>query len=284
MQIESQHANSPSSYMEKSNHRRHNLEELCLSRLTDTETLYSFLHRNPNLKSLSLSNCFFEEISPPTEIENLGVVPKLKSLKLINLPQLKEIGFEPDIILKRVEFLILKNCPRMTTLVPSSASLSSLTNLEVVNCAKLEYLMSPSTAKSLGQLNTMKVMKCESLVEIVGKEEDGENAGKVVFKKLKTLELVSLKKLRSFCGSDSCDFEFPSLEKTVVSACYNMEKFSEKVTSSSTPILQSIYVVHEKEKKRCCWKGDLNATIKTIFEEKVCNMHDFFLLKFYLRK
>jgi len=118
--------------MGKRNHRRDKLEELTLSRLMDTEILYSFLHRNPNLKSLSLNNCFFEKIVPPkedTEIENLGVVPNLKSLKLMDMPHLREIGFEPDIILERLEFLILLNCPCMITIAPSSVSFSRLTNL-----------------------------------------------------------------------------------------------------------------------------------------------------------
>ncbi|KAK8464857.1 hypothetical protein PHAVU_010G091701 [Phaseolus vulgaris] len=266
MQIESWHAKSPSSYMGKRNHRRDNLEELSLSRLMDTEILYSFLQRNPNLKSLSLSNCFFNKIVPlkeDTEIENLGVVPNLKSLKLIDLPNLEEIGFEPDIILERIEFLILQNCPCMITIAPSSVSFTRLTNLEVVNCDGLQSLMSASTAKSLVQLNTMKVVKCESLMEIVRK--DGEKSDKVVFQQLKVLELVSLKNLKSFCVSD-CDFEFPSLEKFVVSACYNMEKFSETVSSS--PILQNIHVVHGKENKRFCWEGGINATIQKIFGEK----------------
>jgi len=269
MQIESWHAKSPSSYMGKRNHRRDNLEELSLSRLIDTGILYSFLHRSPNLKSLSLSNCYFEKIVPPkedTEIENLGVVPNLKSLMLIDLLNLKEIGFEPDIILERLEFLILKNCPRMITMAPSSVSFTRLTNLEVINCDGLKSLMSASTAQSLVQLNTMKVVKCESLVEIVRK--DGENSDMVLFQQLKALELVSLKKLKSFCVSD-CAFEFPSLEKLVVSACYNMAKFSETVTSS--PLLQNIHVVHGKENKRFCWEGDINATIQKIFEEMVCN-------------
>ncbi|XP_027906484.1 uncharacterized protein LOC114166030 [Vigna unguiculata] len=266
MQIESWHAKSPSSYMGKRNHRRNNLEELSLSRLMDTDILYSFLHRNPNLKSLLLNNCFFEKIVPPkegTEIENLGVVPNLKSLTLIDLPNLKEIGFEPDIILERLELLILKNCPCMITIAPSSVSFTRLTNLEVVNCDRLQSLMSASTAKTLVQLKTMKVVKCESMMEIVRK--DGEKFDRVVFQQLKTLELVSLKKLKSFCVSD-CGFEFPSLEKLVVSACYNMAKFSETVTIS--PILQNIHVVHGKENKRLCWEGDINATIKKIFEEK----------------
>ena len=255
--------------MGKSNHRRDNLEELSLSGLMDTEILYSFLHRNPNLKDLSLNNCSFEKIVPPkedSEIENLGVVPNLKSLKLIDLPYLEEIGFEPDIILERLEFLILKNCPSMITIAPSFVSFTRLTNLEVVSCDGLQSLMSASTAKGLVLLNTMKVVKCESLMEIVRK--DGQKSDRVVFQQLKALELVSLKNLKSFCVSD-CDFEFPSLEKLVVSACYNMDKFSETVTSS--PILQNVHVVHGKENKRFCWEGDINATIQKMFEEMVCN-------------
>ncbi|XP_068479201.1 uncharacterized protein [Phaseolus vulgaris] len=269
MQIESWHAESPNSCMGEGNHRRNSLEELCLSELMDTEILYSFLHSNPNLESLSLSDCLFKKILPlekHTKIETLGVVPKLKSLKLINLSNLTDLGFEQDIILKRLKLLLLKKCPRLKTVVSSSASLSNLVTLEVDNCDGLVKLMSQSTAESLGQLNTMKVTKCSSLKEIVGK--DAENADKVVFKQLKSLELVSLKNLQSFCSSDSCEFEFPSLEKLVVSSCYNMRKFSDKVTSRSTPILQNIYVVPEKEKKRYCWEGDLNATIQKIFQDK----------------
>ncbi|TKY63844.1 disease resistance protein RPS2 [Spatholobus suberectus] len=62
MQIESWHAESPNSYMTEGNHRRDNLEKLCLSGLKDTEILYSFLHRNPNLKSLSLSSSKAENL------------------------------------------------------------------------------------------------------------------------------------------------------------------------------------------------------------------------------
>ncbi|MED6161582.1 hypothetical protein PIB30_062152 [Stylosanthes scabra] len=89
--------------------------------------------------------------------------------------------------------------------------------------------MSLSTAGSLVQLNIMKVIGCESLKEIVSEqqkegnaeedkgEKDEENASKVniVFKQLKALELVSLRNLESFCNSNGCLFEFPSLEKLV---------------------------------------------------------------------
>lgn len=286
MQIESWHAMSSSSYMGEDNHRRDNLEELCVSRLMSPDILYSFLHRNPNLTSLSLNKCSFKDIVPitiPPEIKNLGVVPKLKSLKLTDLPDLEMISFEGDIILERIELLILKNCPRLVNIMPSSVTLTHLTNLEVVNCDGLKKLMPLSAAKSLVQLNSMKVVKCESMEEIVEMENAGEldkteengheNAGKVeiVFRQLKVIELVSLKKLN--CFSKNCVFEFPSLEKLVVSACPKMENFSGNV--KSTPLLQIILVVHEKEKKIGYWKDDINTTIKEIYQKKVC-LYDVF--------
>ncbi|KAK2353849.1 hypothetical protein QL285_091433 [Trifolium repens] len=267
MQIDSWHAKSSSSYIGEGNHRQDSLEELCLSRLTCPDILYSFLHSNPNLKSLLLKNCSFTDIVPlkmPPEIKNMGVVPKLKSLKLINLSDLETIGFERDTILQRIEVLILNNCPCLVNIMHSSVALTHLTKLEVVNCGALVQLIPISVAKSLVQLNSMKVINCESIVEIVGNDE--ENAGKVdiVFRQLKVLELVSLKNL--ICFSKNCAFEFPSLEKVVVSACPKMEFFSKEV--KSTQLLQKIHVVHEKE-QRWCWKDDLNSTIQEIFLEKM---------------
>ncbi|QHO52454.1 uncharacterized protein DS421_2g39480 [Arachis hypogaea] len=81
------------------------LEELHLSGLKNTNILYVFLHNNPNLISLWLSDCSFQQLVPLERlpnIERLGVVPKLKSLNLIDLPNLKEIGFERDAILQMI--------------------------------------------------------------------------------------------------------------------------------------------------------------------------------------
>ncbi|XP_061345977.1 uncharacterized protein LOC133291694 [Gastrolobium bilobum] len=110
----------------------------------------------------------------------------------------------------------------------------------------------------------MKVIKCESLKEIVSEQGNADFVD-IVFKQLKNLELVSLKNLKSFCSSNNCGFEFPSLEKLVVSGCTKMENFSEKVKCTS--ILQKIYVVHEQE-KRWSWHGHLKDTIQNMFAEK----------------
>lgn len=164
---------------------------------------------------------------PPRGVkDSLGFVQKLKSLKLMNLPSLKMIGFEEDTILfERLEYLILKECPCLNTIAPSSVSFTCLTNLEVSNCHKLNYLMTPSTAKSLFQLTTMKVIQCESMETIVSEKENEELQRIIIFRTLKEIELVALHKLESFCSSNHCAIEFPSLEKVIASACVKMEMF-----------------------------------------------------------
>lgn len=257
MQIESENAIWLRRYM--GNYRMHKLEEFQLFGLPDTEILYFFIHRNPNMKSLLLSNCSFKELVPPRSHseEKSGVVPKLKILKVMNLQSLKMIDFKDDTILfQRLECLILKECPCLNTIAPSSISFTYLTTLEVGNCNKLACLMTPSTAKSLVQLTTMKVIQCEQMKTIVSELEHKEH---IIFRKLKEIELVALQNLLSFCSSNHCAFDFPLLEKFVVSACSNMRKFSQH--ANSTPILRQILIGNGKEEKRYHWKGDLNVTI-----------------------
>ncbi|RYR24655.1 hypothetical protein Ahy_B02g058169 [Arachis hypogaea] len=273
MQIESRHiVRSSTGY----DCRRDNLEELQLSGLKNTDIIYCFLHCNPNLKSLCLNDCSFEKLKPRgTRRLAIGVVPKLKSLTLTNNLNLDKICFEQDVVLQRIESLVIKNCSWLRTVASSSASLTHLTILEVVGCQKLKYVMLLSTAKSLNQLKTMKVINCENLEEIVSEktqgQEEKENVGTevpIIFKQLTTLELVSLVSLNSFCSSKNCAFKFPSLENFIVSACPNMKNFSKKNVECG-PNLQKLYYVHDKEKKRWYWHEDnIGSTIRYIFDNK----------------
>ncbi|MED6204286.1 hypothetical protein PIB30_007757 [Stylosanthes scabra] len=278
MQIESRHiVGSSTGY----DYRRDNLEELRLSEQKNTDVMNSFLHCNPNLKSLCLLDCSFAKLEPDgTRRPAVGVVPKLKSLTLTN-SYLKNIFFEQDAVLQKIESLIINSSSGLDTIVPLSVSLAHLTILEIVGCSSrgLNYMISASIANSLGQLKTMKVIGCESLVEIVSEEtregeEEKQNVGTpvpIIFKQLTTLELVSLESLNSFCGSKNCGFEFPSLENLIVSGCPNMEVFSAPEVHCA-PNLQKIYYVHHKDKKRWCWKDNINSTIK--FYE---GMHELFV-------
>ncbi|CAJ1949988.1 unnamed protein product [Sphenostylis stenocarpa] len=263
MQIEEHDAYPLKRYM--GNYRMHKLEEFQLSGLQDTYILDFFLHRNPNLKRLLLSNCLVKQFVPQISLaEKSGVVPKLKSLKLVNLPSLEKIGFEEyKVLFRMLECLILEECPCLNAIAASSVSFTYLTNLEVKNCDKLSHLMTASTAKSLVQLTTMKVSQCKSMVTIVLEPEHQE---KIDFRELKEIELVSLQELESFCGSNLCILTFPSLEKFVVLACDKMETFTSPEQVNSTPVLKQVSVRYGRGEQRSYWKGDLNFTIRHMYK------------------
>ncbi|KAL2570205.1 hypothetical protein AAZV13_18G173200 [Glycine max] len=248
-------------------HRMHKLQRLVLNGLENTEIPFWFLHRLPNLKSLTLGSCQLKSIWAPASLisrDKIGVVMQLKELELKSLLSLEEIGLEHDPLLQRIERLVISRCMKLTNLASSIASYNYITHLEVRNCRSLRNLMTSSTAKSLVQLTTMKVFLCEMIVEIVA-ENGEEKVQEIEFRQLKSLELVSLKNLTSFSSSEKCDFKFPLLESLVVSECPQMKKFS-KVQSA--PNLKKVHVV-AGEKDKWYWEGDLNDTLQKHFTHQV---------------
>ncbi|XP_068488972.1 uncharacterized protein [Phaseolus vulgaris] len=247
-------------------HRMHNLQSLVLHGLKNVEILFWFLHRLPNLKRLTLGFCHFKTIWAPASLishEKIGVVLQLKELELKSIWSLEEIGFEHEVLLQRVERLIIQRCTKLTYLASSSISFSFLTYLEVVNCM-MRNLVTCSTAKTLVQLRTMKVSSCPMIVEIVA-ENGEEEVQEIEFQQLRSLELVSLKNLTSFLSADKCDLKFPLLENLVVSECPKMTKFSQV---QSAPNIQKVHVV-AGEKDKWYWEGDLNATLQKHFTHQV---------------
>ncbi|KAL9315080.1 hypothetical protein ACSQ67_016081 [Phaseolus vulgaris] len=250
-------------------HRMHKLQSLVLSALENIEILFWLLHRLPNLESITLKGCLFEGIWDSTSLgshEKIGVVVQLKELIINNLRYLQNIGFEHDLLLHRVERLVVSECPKLESLLPFSVSFSYLTYLEVTNCSGLRNLMTSSTAMTLVQLTIMKVSLCEGIEKIVAEDEKQKV---IEFKQLKAIELVSLPSLTCFCGSEICNLKFPSLENLVVSDCLLMETFS-KVQSA--PNLRKIHVT-EGEKDRWFWERDLNTTLRKLSADKVAFKH-----------
>jgi len=248
-------------------HRMHKLEELALFGLKNNEILFWFLHRLPNLKRLTLGLCHLKSIWAPESLisrEKIGVVMQLKALALKGMWPLEEIGFEHDVLLQRVECLIIKGCKKLRNLGPSSISFGHLTYLEVVDCM-MRNLMTPSTAKTMVQLKTMKVSSCPMIVDIVAENVE-EKVEEIEFKQLKSLELVSLQNLTSFSNVEKCELKFPLLEEIVVSECPQMTKFSEV---QSAPKLEKVHVVIG-EKDKWYWEGDLNSTLQKHFTDQVC--------------
>ncbi|KAL3009011.1 hypothetical protein AAZX31_07G062400 [Glycine max] len=246
-------------------HRMHRLKELWLSEVNDGERLCQILYRMPNLEKLSLSSA--KDLLKESSESRLGTVLQLKELHL-SWSEIKDIGFEREPVLQRLELLSIHWCDKLRNLAPPSVSLANLTNLEVESCNGLRNLMASSTAKSLVQLKSMKIRRSHQLEEIVSNEGNKEEE-QIVFGKLITIELKGLNKLKSFCSYKKCEFKFPSLEVLIVRECPLMQRFTEG--GARAPKLQNIITANEEgeEEAKWQWEGDLNATIQKGFKDKL---------------
>ncbi|MED6121459.1 hypothetical protein PIB30_030304 [Stylosanthes scabra] len=226
-----------------------------------------------SLKELIIEWSSFKKIFQHKRLSNDTNCTKLQKLTLFQLPNLQHIceeGLQIDPVLELLEYLDVDTCSSLINLVPLSVTFCFLTYLEVTNCKRMIKLFSPNTARSLVKLSVMKVKECESLEEIISKEgEDITN--EIVFISLETLVLDCLPRLGRFC-SQKCFLRFPLLEDVVVRECARMKNFSER-DSISTPKLRKVKT-EENNSKEFYWKGDLNCTIKYMFEHKVC-FHSF---------
>ncbi|WVZ17072.1 hypothetical protein V8G54_010054 [Vigna mungo] len=249
-------------------YQMHRLKELSLVSVKNVDFLNKFPYRMPNLEKLKLAFAYSSNVLKPrtnlAQQERLVIALELKELVVMNA-RIKDLGFP---ILGRLEVLSLIGCDELRNLDPPSLSFTYLTCLILSNCSGLRNLMTSSTAKSMFQLKTMKVINCRQVEEIVRNELSEEGIKmKIVFSKLITIELVGLTNMKSFCTYKDYEFEFPSLEILIVRECLKMEKFSER--EAITPKLKNVFGVEGDEKSKWHWEGNLNATIHQIFTDKV---------------
>ncbi|KAL3008975.1 hypothetical protein AAZX31_07G060800 [Glycine max] len=160
------------------------------------------------LKADKLVQVQLEESSDAIKLENdlnstmrEAFGKKLKVICWDSLPELVSIGSENSGIvpfLRNLETLQVISCFSSINLVPCTVSFSNLTYLKVKSCKSLLYLFTSSTARSLGQLKTMKIKGCDSIEEIVSSTEEGDESdeNEIIFQQLNCLELEGLGKLR----------------------------------------------------------------------------------------
>ncbi|KAI4354276.1 hypothetical protein L6164_003152 [Bauhinia variegata] len=218
--------------------RFNSLEVLGLQFSNDVNTgfPYSVLQKMTNLKTLMVKDCLLEEIFPfkkqVVEGNHSGAI-QLKGLCVENLQKLRHIceeGYELDPSLKNLKRLCIKECCHLLNLGASSLTFNLLKILIVKNCEQLSYLMTPSTAKSLGKLKRLIIEDCSMIKEIIsGKVVDAET-DEIRFNILEVLMLKNLPCLESFCSMNYA-FNFPSLEGLVIWQCPNLKKFSNGVSS-----------------------------------------------------
>ena len=117
-------------------------------------------------------------------------------------------------------------------------------------------------------LVNLNVSNCQKLEEIVGHVGEEVKENRIAFSELKVLILDYLPRLTSFCF-ENYTLEFQSLERVSVTHCPNMKTFSLGILS--TPKLHKVQVTVKEEGELYHRKGNnLNSTIQKCYEEMVC--------------
>ncbi|XP_045806249.1 probable disease resistance protein At4g27220 [Trifolium pratense] len=225
---------------------------------------YWFLQNAPSLQVLVVGQSFFEKIFQDEGQISEKTQTRLNRLALNELPKLQHIceeGSKVDPVLEFLQSLCVKDCSSLINLLPSSATLSHLEYLQVTNCNGLKNLFTSPTMRSLGKLASLKVQDCNSLEEVITGEENIH----ITLNSLQNLVLDHLPSLKQFC-SKKCFLKLPLLDVVIVRECPRMKIFSEGYTS--TPYLQKVKIKIAEDDEKFFWKGNLNDTITSMFEDK----------------
>lgn len=127
--------------------------------------------------------------------------------------------------LQHIEKLEIKDCFNHINIVFSSSCFSNLKVFDVQRYLRLTSLMTASTAKILVHLEEMHISGCEMIREIIQDWENREEHNKIIFPKLKKLELKDLFSLMYFFAGNS-SLEFPILHIVTIENCPDMKIFS----------------------------------------------------------
>ncbi|TXG65311.1 hypothetical protein EZV62_006586 [Acer yangbiense] len=142
-----------------------------------------------------------------------------------------------------------------------STSFQNLTSLQVMSCNSLINMGTSTVAKSLVQLTEMSISSCEKLTEVIGNHGDVIE-DEIIFRKLKSLDLLGLPSLTSFY-SLNCTLKFPSLETLTVTRCPNLKIFS--LGDLTTEKLQEVKIDWESVELRPDF--NLNTAIQQSYEK-----------------
>ncbi|XP_050274602.1 uncharacterized protein LOC126717203 isoform X2 [Quercus robur] len=157
------------------------------------------------LKWLTIRDCGLEEIVAMEEglkTATKFVFPQLLSLNLQSLPELK---------------CLYQGKHVWSTDPQPILAFQNLHKVEVSNCKSMKSLFPDSVAKSLEQLESLKIHNC-GLEEIVAMEEGSEIVTKFVFPRLLSLILELMPDLKCFYP-EKHTLEWPSLKHLTIHEC-----------------------------------------------------------------
>ncbi|XP_068477339.1 uncharacterized protein [Phaseolus vulgaris] len=228
---------------------------------------YGFLKQLPNVKKLVVCGNSVNVIFCLQRPDNSEHLLQLKELRLESLGQLVSIGLEnswTEPFVKNLEIFEVISCSRLKNLVSYRVCFSNLICLKVESCDGLSCLFTSSTAQNLPELQRMEIEKCESIEEIVSKEEGEESdEDKIIFPQLNCLKLNSLSKLIRFYKGN---LSFPLLEELSVTDCHEMETLC---AGNVEAIKLSQVTIDEED---IPLKTHVNSTLRKEFVEKISKL------------
>ncbi|KAL5547432.1 hypothetical protein UlMin_002663 [Ulmus minor] len=192
------------------------IEEETPQKISFPKLKYLELEDLPNLRRFCTGDCIECPSLLKLEIENCGVLRKFISNNeeevegtFFNEKFCLQVSFPilEYLLLERVNLKILW----ADQLSITSFGMQNLKRLEVVSCDILSHLSSLDVARSLLQLEKLRLWDCKDMEAVLVTKEPIEEGTpqKISFPKLKNLELCNLQNIRQFCAG--CCIEFPSL-------------------------------------------------------------------------
>ncbi|XP_049401875.1 probable disease resistance protein At4g27220 isoform X2 [Solanum stenotomum] len=219
------------------------LEELNLIRLPK---LGHFFLAQCTLEFLFLIEVIIDDCPEMKTFVQQGVYVGTTSLKSVNsddevkVVDVNKAMFNSKIFCPNLEKLSINTANSISALcchqLPT-AYFSKLVKLKVKSCEKLRNLMSPSVARGALNLKILKIVDCQSMEEVITKEEQQGEGIMTLFPRLEKLWLEGLPKLGHFFLTEHA-LEFPFLKEVVIDDCPVMKTFVQQGISVSTPILK----------------------------------------------
>ncbi|XP_028057315.1 uncharacterized protein LOC114261269 isoform X2 [Camellia sinensis] len=202
----------------------------------------NLLQRLQQLERLYVARC--PSLVKVFDFEGLNVVDRcaeLRNLKELTLQHLAKLTY------------VCHGVP------PGFQGFQNLGSLNIENCDSLRFVFPASVAKCLVQLQSLTIITCNSMKEIVVEEEVVDI---IEFRCLDALVLKDLPNLMSFCLGN-CTLEWPSLRQLTIDKCPQLKSFPSRF--QSTQKLRGTYVESEETVR----EADLNISVQYLFNEKV---------------
>ncbi|KAH0653282.1 hypothetical protein KY289_030960 [Solanum tuberosum] len=160
----------------------------------------------------------------------------------VKVDDLNKAMFNSKVSCPNLEYLYIYDANSISALCSHqlpTAYFSKLETLYILNCGKLRNLMSPSVARGARNLRILDIKDCDSMEEMITKEEQKGEGIMTLFPLLKHLTLQRLPKLVHFFLKE-CTLEIPILRYVLIDDCPEMKTFVKQGIFVSTPSLASV--------------------------------------------